>query len=141
MASKLKKTPLKVSVVETYSLNGRKNAVESTAIYDDIRETSSRIVSVTNSGDLAGGVQVFTTDATNPGPAQFVLADVRYVRITNLDDKNTITIRQVTDGITINHPLPASGSILVGSLTLSTTFTVIGHASDSVDVEIFVASV
>ena len=44
MASTLKKGPLQVSIKETYTLNGREHAAQSTVIYNDIRETTSKII-------------------------------------------------------------------------------------------------
>ena len=75
MASTLKKGPLQVSIIETYTLNGREHSVKNDVVYNDIRETSSRIVAITDSTTLVAGVPVFTTHATQPGLGQYVLND------------------------------------------------------------------
>jgi hypothetical protein len=123
-------------------LNGREHSVKNDVVYNDIRETSSRIVAITDSTTLVAGVPVFTTHATQPGLGQYVLNDIRYVRITNLDDTNGVVVSHTIAGpTTITFPLEAGGSIAFTSLTAALTINVIGHSADLVDVEVFVASV
>ena len=78
MASTLKKGPLQVSIKETYTLNGREHAAQSTVIYNDIRETTSKIITCPAGAGTATAILDLVNDHTK--------ADVRYIRITNLDD-------------------------------------------------------
>lgn len=136
MASTLKKGPLRVSITESYTLNGRENTIQNSSIHENIREVGSRIVSCPDSA---------TTNLIQTGVAAgygvYITEDIRYVRITNLDDENAVTV-SMTGDITASLPLEAGGTI---SMTLSlsgvTTFQVVNASGFSVDVEVFVASV
>ena len=138
MATTLKKGPLQVSITETYTLNGREHSVKTDAVYDDIRQVSSRIVTIpTTPGidvlDFAG-----TIGAGNAG--EYVDADVRYLRITNLDDTNFITVDTEGAPTIPATSVTAGSSFILTDLTGITGVTIIADTA-ACDVEIFIASV
>lgn len=160
MASTLKKAPLEVSIIETYSLNGRDHVVKSSTIYEDIRETSSKIITCAAGSDSGTSILDISGDYTK--------ADIRYIRITNLDDGQTSNFngtvqmrvfRQpvngpvqiysvwltagssfiITDVIT-SDTVPAGNAERIGWIEIQNDTDVDANAID-VDVEVFVASV
>ena len=135
MATTLKKGPLQVSITETYTLNGREHSVTTKTVYEDIRQTSSRIVTIPTAG-----LQVLDFDNTVDSAGEYADADVRFLRITNLDDDNFITVQ--TDGTPLIPAtrITAGSSFLFSDLDGITSITVTAD-SDPCDVEIFIASV
>ena len=135
MATTLKKGPLQVSITETYTLNGREHSVTTKTVYEDIRQTSSRIVTIPTVG-----LQVLDFDDTVDSAGEYADADVRFLRITNLDDDNFITVQ--TAGLPLIPPtrITAGSSFLFSDLDGITSITVTAD-SDPCDVEIFIASV
>lgn len=132
MASTLKKGPLQVSIIETYTLNGKERTVKTEAVYADIRQTNSRIVTVSTADP-----QVLAFGAIAEGT--YVAADIRHLRITNLDDENTVVL--TTDGAPIVTVTLAPGaSQLFSDLTGIATINLNAQTA-ACDVEIFIASV
>ena len=159
MASTLKKTPLQVSVIETYSLNGRDHVVKNSAIYKDVRETTTKFITCPAGTGAAGTTTILDLDG------DYTKTDIRYIRITNLDDGKTgeggsnafsgmvqLKINSTAPAVIQNVRLTAGSSFILtdvgtpsGSESLG-TITVVNDTGDdadaiSVDVEVFVASV
>jgi hypothetical protein len=155
MASTLKKAPLEVSVTETYSLNGRNHVVKNSTTYKDIRETTTKITT------CAAGAGTTTTilDLVN----DYTKADIRYIRITNLDDGQTgigganafsgtvqVRINSTAPAVIQNVWLTAGSSFTLTDVSspaevLGTISIVNDTGVDAdaiaVDIEVFVASV
>ena len=113
-------------------------SVKNSSVYDDIRETSSRILTVPDVG-TAATTSLFAS-AVAAGVGAWITGDVRHVRVTNLDDENGLVLTLVgSSNGTLQ--LEAGGSIMFTSLSALTAITATGHASDNVDVEVFVASI
>ena len=131
MASTLKKGPLQVSIIETYTLNGREQTVKTEAVYADIRQTNSRIVTVGTDDP-----QVLAFGAIAEGT--YVAADIRHLRITNLDDENSVAL--VSAGVVTAVTLAPGASHVLSDLTGYTTINLDAQTA-ACDVEIFIASV
>jgi len=143
MASSLKKAPLKVSIMETYSLNGRDHVVEHSVQYDDIMETASRIVNCP-SGD-PGITNLYDFGATR-AEGQFEQSTTRYVRITNLETPGSdgltisVSVTGTTATLTAMYPVKPGSSFIMTDLTNITGIDIINGNTAAVDVEGFVAT-
>ena len=82
MASKVKSSTLKVTVTERIVLNGRDHGSVNELSIGSVNEVSKRITTVTTSKH-----ELITFSGTM-GRGNYVLADMRYLRFTNLDDTN-----------------------------------------------------
>ena len=82
MASTVKSSTLKVTVTERIVLNGRDHGSVNELSIGSINEVSKRITTVTTSKH-----ELITFSGTM-GRGNYVLADMRYLRFTNLDDTN-----------------------------------------------------
>ena len=87
MATTVTPATLTVKITETIHLNGRDNGGETTLSVSDVNEIFKRIVSVPTSE-----VTLYETHDTNVAGATFDDDNVKYVRITNLDDTNYILL-------------------------------------------------
>jgi hypothetical protein len=82
MASTISSATLKVTIREEIELNGHQQGGTSTLSINNINEISKRIVTITTSKhDLV-------SFSGTVGKGNYVLADMRYLRFTNLDDTN-----------------------------------------------------
>jgi len=82
MASTVQSSALKVTLTERIVLNGRDHGSSNELSISDINEVSKRITTVTTSKH-----EIISFSGTM-GRGNYVLADMRYIRFTNLDDTN-----------------------------------------------------
>ena len=87
MATTVTSATLTVTVSEDITLNGIQQGASNTKTFASINEISKRIVTVTTTE-----ATIATFHASAIGAAQFLEANVRYMRFTNLDDTNFITL-------------------------------------------------
>lgn len=87
MTSTITAATLTVTVKESIELNGVEQGATNTKTIASVNEISKRIVTVTTSEPE---VLAFHLDTISSGT--FLEADVRYLRFTNLDDTNHITL-------------------------------------------------
>ena len=87
MATNITPATLTVVITETISLNGQDKGSTNTLTVASVTEVAQRIVEIPTSE-----ITVLSFQATNPGAGTFDEADVRYIRLTNLDDTNFIQI-------------------------------------------------
>jgi hypothetical protein len=87
MASTVTASTLTVSLTESITLNGQEMGATNTKTIASINEISKRIVTVTTAEAV-----IATFSAAVASAGHYVAADVRYVRFTNLDDTNFITL-------------------------------------------------
>ena len=141
MASTISAATLTVTLQESITLNGVDYGEFREIEIGSINEVSSRIVNVPTSKKT---VAIFS--ASTVGVGQHLLANVKYLRITNLDDTNYVEViitrvnEDVPDGFGGTTPaipgaifkLEAGKSILVG--TGSSGFGVEKHANGSTEV-------
>ena len=152
MASTITASTMTVTVTESIALNGKDQGASNTLNIGSINEISKRIV---------------TTDSTNattvisfgdvPAGGTYVTANVRYVRITNLDDTN-FGILRITGDASTDFTVrldPSSSYIMTSTSTtglddyadisgtnIEDLVAVSAKASTAaIDLEIFVASV
>ena len=149
MASTVKASTLTVTIKEDIDLNGQPYGSVNTLKLTGINEVSSRVMNVGT-----GSTAVLAFGAGN-GAGTYTKGDVRYIRITNLDDTNYGTIDITGGGTTCVRLDPGASFILTASKTTGVgTFidgggttladmTGIAMTSDtaSIDVEVFVGTV
>lgn len=152
---------LTVTINESLTLNGRERGSENILTINGINEVFHRIVSCPNAVDTT--VATFRT-AVNTADGAIDLEDTKYIRLTNLDSSNSVTISQQVSGgengvadSSVSVLLEAGKSFLLGtvhdgialdddSATVVTTLTdleslvVSNSAGASVEVEVFVAT-
>jgi hypothetical protein len=155
MASTISSAPLYVTIKESVMLKGREQGGTTELTISGINEISKRIVTAT------------TTEATiltfslAIGAGTYIAANVRYMRFTNLDDTNHITLTFKDEDNTefrvkvdagqsfiynadsaggLVDTMKASGSALASGLADLYDVTVDAD-TDSCDLEIFIASV
>ena len=161
MATTITAATMTVSITESISLNGSAQGAVNSFTVDSINEVFKRIVTCPASQDTT--VATFQT-ATNTADNAIDLEDVRYIRLTNLDDTNSVNLSlQVAGGedgsanMSTTLLIEAGKSFVMGSphdgialsdanATIVTALTdleslLVDPSGNAVDVEVFVASV
>ena len=87
MASTISNATLTVTVTESLTLNGSNHGSTKRIDVTGVNEVSKRIISC-----LTDGTQIYKGHATVASFGQFIYGNVKYIRITNLDDTNAVTI-------------------------------------------------
>ena len=87
MASTLSSATMTVRVVESIKLNGTEQGAVNTKTFSSINEISKRIITITTAESV-----IATFSAAVASAGHYVAADVRYMRFTNKDDTNFITL-------------------------------------------------
>ena len=149
MATTLTASTLKVSIEETITLNGVNHGSFNTYSVPSINEVSRRIVNVPTSVKT---IAEFSTSTIGPG--KFDSDDIRYLRVTNLDASNYITVGVASSTDTAYFKVLAGGSFVITDINVDTNtggsafsafVRVTGITAQAntgaVDVELFTASV
>ena len=159
MASTITASTLKVTIREDIKLNGVEHGGVNTLSIGSINEISKRIITITTTEST-----IATFSAAVASAGHYVAADARYIRFTNLDDTNFITLtfrNQDNDEVAIKLDAEQSfiwngdnsnGMTAVFNATedadaaSSTNFGSLTNIqadanSDSCDLEMFIASV
>ena len=87
MASTITSATMKVTLAEQIILNGRDQGSKNELSVSGINEISKRIVTITTTEST-----IATFSAAVASAGHYVAADVRYIRFTNKDDANFITL-------------------------------------------------
>ena len=87
MATTISNATLTVTLTESITLNGSQQGATNTNTFASIDEISKRILKVTTTEST---VATFSSAVASAG--HYVAADVRYIRFTNKDDTNFITL-------------------------------------------------
>ena len=87
MASTLSSATMTVRVVESIKLNGTEQGAINTKTISSVNEISKRIITITTAEST-----IATFSAAVASAGHYVAADVRYMRFTNKDDTNFITL-------------------------------------------------
>ena len=87
MASTITSATMKVTLAEQIILNGRDQGSKNELSVSGINEISKRIVTITTTEST-----IATFSAAVASAGHYVAADVRYIRFTNKDDTNFITL-------------------------------------------------
>tara|TARA_Y100001949_G_scaffold66601_1_gene56378 strand:+ start:601 stop:1071 length:471 start_codon:yes stop_codon:yes gene_type:complete len=93
MTSTVSAATLTVQVKETINLHGYDHGSNNVLTIENIGEVQKRIVTVPTSEK-----EIVAISTTTVGAGMFVEADVRYIRITNLDDTNHIVLTFKNEG-------------------------------------------
>ena len=158
---------LKVTIREELTLNGYDQGARNTLTISDFNEISKRIVTATTTeAGLLGFLSALSNVGVTANKVGYLAGilddgDVRYIRITNLDDSNHITLTfrdednteyrmKVDAGHSFIYPgdnsgglvdtMKAAGSALSSGLADLVDITVDADTA-SCDVEVYVASV
>ena len=87
MATKLSDAKLTVRLIEDVELNGRKLGNTNKYEVSGINEVTERILTITTAEST-----IATFSAAVASAGHYIAANVRYIRFTNLDDTNFITL-------------------------------------------------
>ena len=87
MTTKIVATPLVVKITESITLNGSPQGAINSRVISSVAEVSKRIVTITTAEST-----IATFSAAVASAGHYVAADVRYIRFTNLDDTNFLTL-------------------------------------------------
>ena len=162
MASTITASTLTVKITETISLNGKDQGGTNTFTIGSVKDVFKRIVTIA-SGDDATVLVFKSTTAIADGSLD--KDNVKYIRITNLDDTNSVNISLQLDSgednsaadLSVTHLLEAGRSFIMGtpdeaahadddSATIITALTdlesiIVDTGSNAGTVEVFTASV
>lgn len=93
MASTITAATLTITITEAITLNGSAQGATNSITVDNVNEIVKRIVTVTHSSESGLlGFDSASLFSTGYLAGQFTEGDVRYIRITNKDDTNHVTL-------------------------------------------------
>ena len=150
MASTISPATLTVTHTEALTLNGVDRGVVNTLTIASINEVDHRIMTIPTSA-------LFTVASMGAavGAGTYINSGVKYIRVTNKDDTNFVTLALEASGDAAYVKLKAGETFLLYSDELDANNAVIAHGSiafgditsvkakadtATVDVEVFVAS-
>ena len=93
MATKVKSSTLNLTVREDITLNGVRHFYESKQSIADVNMISQRIVRVPYTG-----TEIILYFGSGIGAGTYVAGDVKYIRVTNLDDTNFVKLGLLDSG-------------------------------------------
>lgn len=151
MATTVTNANLTVTITDSVTLNGQAYGNTNTLTIGSIDEVYSRIVEVPIS-TYTNILQLGTT-----GQGQVTAANVKYIRVTNLDDTNYINLKMVSnDGDAMVVKVNAGNSFIIGGAQFDadnadisqaatshgTAFTMSAEATIAAcDIEVFAATI
>jgi hypothetical protein len=154
MASTITAATLKVTIREDIRLNGVEQGGISVLNIGSINEVSKRIITIPSGADTT--IATFAAAVSTSAQA-YDVNDVKYIRITNLDDTNPVNIAMVGASDNAQFVVGAGHSLVFGSpddFMLGETDTtpaftsfedlasiVVDSGTNAVDIELFIASV
>jgi len=150
MASTITPASLTVTVKESITLNGSEMGATNTLTIASINEISQRIVTID-----ASNVRTLFEFGTTVAQGKFVSANVKYIRITNKDDTNPVSINiesassncwvTVTAGSSwwlsaTNSAIDADDDTTIAAPVFQNITKISGHGgSNAIDVDCYVA--
>jgi hypothetical protein len=154
MASTVTSATLTVTLTEKVNLNGMDQGATTQLSIADINEVSKRIITVPSGADTT--IATFAAAVSTSAQA-YDVNDVKYIRITNLDDTNPVNIAMVGASDNAQFVVGAGHSLVFGSpddFMLGEADTtpafasfedlasiIVDSGSNAVDIELFIASV
>ena len=154
MATTITNATMSVTITESISLNGSNQGGTNTFSVADIDEVSKRIVTCPASNTTT--IATFAS-AVNSSAGAIDVEDCRYIRVTNLDDTNPITLAgvgaatlyQVSIERGYSHVICTPDVCMLAEADTSPSFGTkadisslqVNPGGNTVDVEIFIASV
>ena len=161
MASTLTAATLTVKITESITLNGSAQGSENTLSIGSIKKIYKRIVTCVDDSDCT--IATFKS-ATHTSDGALDVENVKYIRVTNLDDANPINLSLQVDAGEDDSAADESATILIeagksfvmgspsdgvavsdANATIVTTLhnlesLLVDPLSENVDVEVFIAS-
>tara|TARA_R110002020_G_scaffold52021_8_gene146731 strand:- start:6387 stop:6875 length:489 start_codon:yes stop_codon:yes gene_type:complete len=110
MASTIESSTLKVTLTERIVLNGRDQGSTNELSIIDIKDVFKRIITIA-SGDDATVLVFKSTNAISDGALD--LQNVKYIRVTNLDDTNSVNLSLQLDSDEDNSAANETCTILL----------------------------
>ena len=161
MATKVIPSTLTVTITENISLNGTSYGGSNTVAFGSIKEIHKRIVRCIDDSDCT--IATFRT-ATHTADGAIDLENVKYIRVTNLDDANPMNLslqvaggEDATANMSTTILVKAGESFIMGTIhdgialdddaaSIVTALTdleslLVDPLSENIDVEVFIASV
>lgn len=150
MASTISAATLTVTHTEALTLNGVDRGVTNTLTIASVNEVDHRIMTIPTDA-----LYIVVAMGAAVGGGTFVNSGVKYIRVTNKDDSNFVTLALEASGDAAYFKLKAGESFVLYSDDLDANNAVIAHGSVSfgdivsvkakansavVDLEVFVAS-
>ena len=121
MASTLTASTMTVSISESITLNGKNQGGSTTLSIASIKDIYKRIVTIAADDDATVAVFKSTTASSD---SAFDKENVKYIRITNLDDSNSLNISLQLDSgednsaadLSVTHLVQAGRSFIMGTV-------------------------
>ena len=149
MASTITAASLTVTIIESITLNGSNMGATNTLTVTDINEINQRIVSLD-----ATNVRTLFEFGTTIGSGTYIGANVRYLRITNKDDTNSVRINiessssncweKVNAGaswILSGPSMEADDDTTVVAPTLQDIIKISAQSANAIDLDCYIASI
>jgi hypothetical protein len=157
MATTVTAADLNVTITESITLNGVVYGNTKTTTITTNTKAEQRIMSIAGKGETGATYTTIVGFGTADSASDVRAADFKYVRITNLDSANNLTLRLSNDTDFVYMPVEAGDSIVLMGSGIDHTaasggnaantlvaFTAIAaqsdHASDAVDIEFLVVT-
>ena len=119
MATTVAAKTLKVTINEQIQLAGNDQYTQTVTHISSINELSNRIVAIPSSSEV--GLLAFATSSYAMNAGTYIQDDVKYIRVTNLDDTNFVDLRVLnTNGDSYEVKLDAGKSFMLGNTRLNT---------------------
>ena len=150
MASTISAATLTVSVTESITLNGSNMGATNTKTISGVNEISQRILSLD-----AANIRVIYEFGATVGAGTFIQGDVKYVRITNKDDTNTVQLNLATAtsncwvdvgpglSFTIHRGIATTQGVASGTVAtpvLADLVKISAYSADVIDLDCYLAS-
>lgn len=111
MATKVKVGKLQVSVTEAVKVNGVEHVYNNVYSVAGINTTAQRIIRVPTSAQTS--LVTFDNSGSTGAAGTYVAGDIKYIRVTNLDDTNYVTLRLVDTSADTAYFKLAAGQTMV----------------------------
>ena len=149
MASTISAATLTVTVTESIVLNGSNMGATNTLSIASINEINQRIVSLDASNE-----RTLFEFGTIIGPGKFIKTDVKYIRITNKDDTNAVSLNlesatsncwvTLTAGScfilsTPDSAIEADDDTTIVAPTLQDVVKINAHSANPIDLDCYIA--
>lgn len=108
MASTITPSTLTVAITESITLNGSNMDATNSLTVASVNEINQRVVTVDS-----GNVRTLFNFGGAIGAGEFIRANVKYLRITNKDDTNTVSINLRGDATNCWVEVEAGGSFIL----------------------------
>jgi len=149
MATTISAATLTVTVTESITLNGSHMGATNTLSVPSVNEINQRVVSLD-----AGNVRTLFEFGTAIGSGTFVRANVKYIRITNKDDTNgvSLNLESATSNCWVvvlagqsfilssgSAAIEADDDTTIAAPTLQDIVKINAHSANAIDLDCYIA--